>query len=47
MMPWPDAVKVRMDTRGRPRTPFNVIATAKGYDAKAIRQQLRQRGIRA
>jgi transposase len=47
VMPLLDAVKVRTGTRGRPRKRLNVIATDKGYDAKALRQKLRQRGIRA
>jgi predicted GNAT family acetyltransferase len=42
-----DAVKVRTGKRGRPRKRLKVIATEKGYDAKALRQQLRKRGIRA
>jgi transposase len=41
-----DAVKVRTGTRGRPRQRLKVLATDKGYDAKALRQQLRRRGIR-
>jgi len=47
VMPLLDAVKLRTGTRGRPRTRLKVIATDKGYDAKALRQKLRQRGIRA
>jgi transposase len=46
VMPLLDAVKVRTGTRGRPRTRLNVLTTDKGYDAKALRQQLRRRGIR-
>ena len=46
VMPLLDAVKVRTGTRGRPRKRLNVLATDKGYDAKALRQQLRRRGIR-
>jgi Transposase DDE domain len=42
-----DAVKVHTGKRGRPRTRLKVIATEKGYDAKALRQQLRRRGRRA
>jgi transposase len=45
--PWLDAVKVRTGKRGRPRQRLKVIATEKGYDAKALRQQLRKRGLRA
>src|SRR6516165_8569584 len=41
------AVKVHTGTRGRPRKRLKVIATDRGYDAKALRQQLRRRGIRA
>src|SRR5215467_10351283 len=33
--------------RGWPRKRFTVIATDKGYDAKALRQIVRKRGIRA
>ena len=47
VMPLLEAVKVRTGTRGRPRKRLKVIATDKGYDAKALRQKLRQRGIRA
>ena len=46
-VPLLDAVKVRTGKRGRPRKRLKVIATDKGYDAKALRQQLRKRGIRA
>jgi IS5 family transposase len=46
VLPLLDAVKVRTGTRGRPRTRLKVLATDKGYDAKALRQQLRRRGIR-
>lgn len=42
-----DAVKIRTGKRGRPRKRLKVIATDKGYDAKALRQTLRKRGIRA
>jgi len=45
-VPLLDAVKVRTGKRGRPRKRLNVIATDKGYDAQALRQQLRKRGIR-
>ena len=47
VMPLLDAVRRRTGKRGRPRTRPKVIATDKGYDAKALRQQLRKRGIRA
>jgi hypothetical protein len=42
-----EAVKVRTGHRGRPRTRLKVIATDKGYAAKALRQQLRKLGSRA
>src|SRR4029079_12390716 len=32
---------------GRPRKRLKAIATDKGYDAQALRQQLRKRGLRA
>jgi Transposase DDE domain len=47
VMPLLDAVCLRTGKRGRPRQRPKVIATDKGYDAKALRQQLRKRGIRA
>src|SRR5215470_18065478 len=47
VVPLLDAVKVRTGKRGRSRKRLKVIATDKGYDAKALRQRLRQRGIRA
>jgi Transposase DDE domain len=47
VLPLLAAVKVRTGKRGRPRKRLKVIATAKGYDATALRQQLRHRGIRA
>src|SRR6266849_9406294 len=47
VLPLLDAVKIRTGRRGRPRKRLRVIATDKGYDAKALRQKLRQRGIRA
>src|SRR2546422_7070452 len=46
VLPLLDAVEVRTGKRGRPRKRLKVIATDKGYDAKALRQQLRKRGIR-
>ena len=46
-VPLLDAVKVHTGKRGRPRKRLKVIATDKGYEAKALRQQLWQRGIRA
>jgi hypothetical protein len=47
VLPLLDAVKVRTGKRGRPRKRLKVIATDKGYDAKALREKLRKRGIRA
>ena len=47
VIPLLDAVKVRTGQRGRPRKRLKVIAADKGYDAKALRQKLRKRGIRA
>ena len=47
VVPLLDAVKVHTGKRGRPRKRLKGIATDKGYDAKALRQQLRKRGIRA
>ena len=42
-----DAVKVHTGKWGRPRKRLKVIATDKGYAAKALRQTLRKRGLRA
>ena len=47
VLPLLDAIKVRTGRPGRPRKRFKVLVTDKGYDAKALRQQLRKRGIRA
>lgn len=47
VLPLLEASKVRTGRPGRPRKRFKVLATDKGYDAKALRQQLRKRGIRA
>ena len=47
VLPLLDAISVRTGRPGRPRKRFKVLATDKGYDAKALRQQLRKRGIRA
>src|SRR5919109_2665759 len=47
VLPLLDAVKVRTGHRGRPRKRLKVIATDQGYEAKALRQQRRKRGIRA
>jgi IS5 family transposase len=46
VMPLLDAVNLRTGRRGRPRTRPKVLVTDKGYDANALRQQLRRRGIR-
>src|ERR1700745_985052 len=47
VLPLLDAVKIRTGKQGRPRKRLKGIATDKGYDAKALRQQLRQGGVRA
>ena len=47
VVPLLDAVKVCTGKRGRPRKRLKAIATDKGYDAKALRQQLQKRGLRA
>jgi transposase len=47
VLPLLDAVKIRTGKRGRPRKRLKVIATDKGYDAQALREKLRKRGIRA
>jgi transposase len=47
VIPLLDAVRRRTGKRGRPRKRLPVIAPDKGYDAKALRQRLRTRGIRA
>ena len=47
VLPLLDAVKIRTGKRGRPRKRLRVIATDKGYDAKALRKKLRKRGSRA
>jgi IS5 family transposase len=46
VIPLLDALRIRTDTRGRPRKRLKVIATDKGYDAKDLRRRLRNRGIR-
>jgi hypothetical protein len=46
VIPLLDAVRLRTGKRGRPRKRPQVIVTDKGHDAKALRQQLRRRGIR-
>src|SRR4029453_15095219 len=47
VVPLLNAVQVRTGKRGRPRKRLKVIATEKGYEAKALRKILRKRGIRA
>jgi len=47
VMPLPAAVALNTGKRGRPRKCPKVLAADKGYDAKALRQQLRQWGSRA
>src|SRR5882724_5444616 len=47
VVPLLDAVKVHTGKRGRPRKRLKVIATEKGSEAKALRQQIRKRGMRA
>jgi hypothetical protein len=47
VLPLLDAVCLRTGKPGRPRKRPKVLATDKGYDANALRLQLRQRGIRA
>lgn len=47
VVPLLDAVHLRTGKRGRPRKRLKVIVTDKGYDANALRRQLRTRGIRA
>jgi IS5 family transposase len=47
VMPLLEAVHLRRGKPGRPRKRPMVLATDKGYDAKALRLQLRKRGIRA
>jgi IS5 family transposase len=46
-MPLLDAVTINTGKRGRPRKRPKVLAADTGYDSKALRQQLRRRGIRA
>jgi IS5 family transposase len=47
VMPLLESVTINTGKRGRPRKRPKVLAADKGYDSKALRQQLRQRGIRA
>jgi IS5 family transposase len=45
-LPLLDACRIRTGKRGRPRKRLKVLATDKGYEAKALRHRLRKRGIR-
>jgi transposase len=47
VLPLLDAVCLRTGKSGRARKRPRVLATDRGYDAKALRLQLRRRGIRA
>lgn len=47
VLPLLDAVRLQTGKPGRPRKRPKVLATDKGYDATALRLQLRKRGIRA
>jgi hypothetical protein len=47
VVPLLDAVHLWTGKRGRPRKRLHVLVKDTGYDAKALRQQLRTRGIRA
>jgi transposase len=46
VIPLLDALHVYTGKRGRPRKQFKVLAADKRYDAKALRQRLRKRGMR-
>jgi hypothetical protein len=46
VLPLLDTLHIRTGKRGRPRKRLKVLAADKGYDAKDLRQRLRQRGIR-
>jgi transposase len=46
VLPLIDRIKVKTAKVGRPKKRFKVIAADRGYDAKWLRQSLRQRGIR-
>src|SRR5215213_8981199 len=46
VLPLLDTLHIRTGKRGRPRKRVKVLAADKGYDAKALRQRLRRRGIR-
>jgi hypothetical protein len=47
VMPLLDAVPLNTGKHGRPRKRPKILAADKGYDSRALRQQLRHRGIRA
>ena len=47
VLPLLAAVRLRTGKPGRPRKRPKVLATDKGYNAKGLRLQLRNRGIRA
>ncbi len=47
VLPLLDLIQRRPGHPGRPRTRPKVLAMAQGDEAQALRQQLRQRGIRA
>ena len=46
VLPLLDTFRIRTGKRGRPRKRLKVLATDRGYDAKALRRCLRKRGIR-
>jgi hypothetical protein len=46
VIPLLDAIQLRTGKRGRPRKRLKVLAMDTGYDAKALRQHRRRRGIR-
>jgi hypothetical protein len=46
VIPRLDTLHIRTGKRGSPRTRLKVLAMDQGYDAKDLRQHLRQRGIR-
>jgi Transposase DDE domain len=47
VIPLLDTLHIRTGKRGRPRQRFKVMVMDKGYAAKALRQRLRRRGMRA
>jgi IS5 family transposase len=47
VLPLIDRINIKTAPVGRPKKRFKVIAADKGYDAKWLRQKLRNRGIRA